>query len=102
VKIKFIYNRFVTIGFGLIGILLGYSITNIFVFIISYYILALSILIPIKPKKIIEKNLTEDFWEKENHLKDDQPDYSRKYIDVSPHSRHQTQYTTHPNPKFER
>ena len=101
-KISFLYNKFIVIIIGLIGIALGYSIHNIFVFVISYYILVSSMLIPIKKHRHVEKNLSEDFWEKENHLKDDQPDYSQKYIDVSPHSRHQTQYTTHPNPKFER
>lgn len=105
---KKFYSPFLVIFYSLTLMLVGLAITNIALFIISYYLAVTSVILFNKKrnKKFLPKRLFAEYWQQESGMKEiieiDNVDISRRYLDVSPIPRHQTTYHTHPNPKFER
>lgn len=105
---KKLYSPILVIIYSLILMIVGLTMTNIVLFVVSYYLLLTSIFVydKKKKKKFVSKRLTASYWDEENHLKEiidnNNVTMSREYFDVSPIPRHETTYKTHPNPKFER
>lgn len=105
---KKFYSPFLVIFYSLILMIVGLAITNIALFIISYYLAVTSVILFNKKrnKKFLPKRLFAEYWQQESGMKEiidnNKVDISREYFDVSPIPRHETTYTTHPNPKFER
>ena len=88
--------------------IVGLAIPNVMLFIVSYYLAVTSVIVFNKKrnKKFLPKRLFAEYWQQESGMKEiidnSKVDISREYFDVSPIPRHETTYTTHPNPKFER
>lgn len=105
---KKLYSPFLVIGYSIIFMIIGITLSNIALFLFAYYLAVTGVIVFNKKRKpkFIAKNITVEYWEKESQLKEiidnNNVDLSREYFDISPIPRHQTTYTTHPNPKFER